>query len=84
MATNPVLAIIEGDLLNAAGSPLLTFLAQFAAAAGDPAKVTAAVVQLEGALVGALPGLEGTLAQQIAAALTAKLQQALSNVPKPA
>jgi hypothetical protein len=78
MATNPVLAIIEADLLTAAGSPLLTFLTAFGAAAGDPVKIAAASVQLQGSLIGALPGLESTLAQQIAAALAAKLQAAIT------
>lgn len=77
-AWQALLSVIETDLLSTAGAPLLTFLNSFAAAAGDPLKLAAAWVQLQGQFVGALPTLEATLSQQIANTLTAKLSAAIS------
>jgi hypothetical protein len=72
------LALIESDLLTAAGQPLLSFLTAFGAAGGDPIKVTLAWVKLQGDLLGGLPGLESQLAVQIAQALTTKIEAALA------
>ena len=77
------LALIESDLLTSAATPLLTFLTAFGAAGGDPLKVGLAFVKLQGDLLGGLPGLESALAVQIAQALTAKIEAALTAV-KPA
>jgi hypothetical protein len=74
------LAVIESDLLTTAGAPLLAFLTSFGAAGGDPAKIALAWVALQGALLGSLPTLEATLSQQIAAALTAKLESAITAI----
>lgn len=73
-----LLALIEGDLLTAEGTPILTFLQALSTAAGDPVKVAAAWVALQGAVVGSLPGLETTLIQQLISAITGKLQAALA------
>lgn len=75
-----LLAVLESDLLTTAGAPLLSFLTAFGAAAGDPTKIALAWVGLQGSLLGSLPALEATLSQQIAAALTAKLQSAISAI----
>jgi hypothetical protein len=74
-----ILAVIESDLLTAGGAPLINFVTAFGAAGGDPLKIAAAWVQLQGAVVGVLPSLEVTLSQQIAAALTAKLAAAIAS-----
>jgi hypothetical protein len=66
------------DVLSTGGTPLLTFLAAFGAAAGDPVKIEEAFVALTGAEVGQLPAFEGLISQQIAAALTAKVQAAMT------
>lgn len=73
---------VIADALSAGGSPLLNFLSAFGAAAGDPAKITAAFVAFEGAELGALPSFEAVLSQQIAAALTARVQAAIASPPK--
>ena len=73
-----ILAILESDVLTTEGTPILTFLTAFGAAAGDPLKITAAWIQLQGALIGGLPGVETALAQQIAQALQAKLVAAIA------
>ena len=78
------LAMLESDLLTTASGPLLAFLTAFGAAAGDPTKIALAWVGLQGSLVGSLPVLEATLSQQIAAALTAKLQAAITAIKPPA
>jgi hypothetical protein len=74
------LAVIESDILTAAGSPLLAFLTEFGAAGGDPIKITLAWVKLQGGLIGGLPGVEVALAQQIATALQAKLVAAINSI----
>lgn len=73
-AGSAILAVLESDALQAEGPPLIKFLTAVGAAAGDPLKLSAAVVALQGDVIGSLPSLEATLAQQITAALTAKLQ----------
>jgi aryl-alcohol dehydrogenase-like predicted oxidoreductase len=75
-----ILAIIESDVLTAAGSPLLAFLTEFGAAGGDPVKIALAWVKLQGGLIGGLPGVEVALAQQIASALQAKLTAAIQAI----
>lgn len=77
------LALLESDLLTTAAQPLLTFLTDFSAAAGDPLKLGLAWVKLQGNLLGGLPGLEAELSVQIAQSLTAKITAALTAV-KPA
>ena len=81
MSTSPgsaILAVLESDALTAEGPPLIKFLTAFAAAAGDPLKISAAYIELQGAVIGTLPTLETTLAQQISAVLTQKLQAAIT------
>lgn len=72
-----ILAVLESDLLTTAGEPILAFLTSLKA---NPTPLNAAAqwVALQGALVGALPGLEQTLATQIIGALQAKLVAAIS------
>jgi hypothetical protein len=73
-----ILAVLESDLLTAEGTPILAFLTSFGQAAGDPLKIAAAWVALQGAFIGGMPGLESALSQQIAAALNAKLVAAIA------
>jgi hypothetical protein len=67
-----ILAVLESDLLTAAGGPLLTFLTNVKA---NPTPINEAAqwIQLQGALVGAAPALEETVVVQAITALTAKL-----------
>lgn len=69
-----ILAVLESDALTSEGPIVLSFLTDFAAAAGDPLKIMAAVVKLQGAVTGSLPQIEATVSVQLAAALTTKLQ----------
>lgn len=73
-----ILAVLELDFLTAAGQPLITFLGAVGAAAGDPLKISAALVALQGSLIGQLPTFEASLSQQIATALQAKLAAAIA------
>lgn len=81
-----ILAVLESDLLTSAGEPLLAFLTS-TKANPSPLNVAAQWIALQGALIGALPGLESTIATQIIAALQAKLQSAITAAeaaaPKP-
>jgi len=84
-----LLALLESDLLTAEGTPILAFLQAFGAAAGDPLKIAAAWVALQGAFIGGLPSIEAALSVQIATALQTKLQAAIAAAqaaatPKPA
>ncbi len=67
-----ILAVLESDLLTTAGGPILAFLESIKANP-TPLNEAAQWIALQGALVGALPGLEQTLATQIIGALQAKL-----------
>jgi hypothetical protein len=71
---NVILALLTNDLVAGEGPALIKFLTAEGQAAGDPLKMSAAFVALEGDIIGTLPSLEATLAQQITAALQAKLQ----------
>lgn len=71
-----ILAILESDLLTSAGEPLLAFLTSVKANP-SPLNVAAQWVALQGAFVGALPGLEQTVATQIIGALQTKLMAAI-------
>lgn len=73
-----ILAVLASDALTVEGPPLIKFLTAFGAASGDPLKIAAAFVGLQGDIVASLPSLEGALATQISAALTAKLQAAIT------
>jgi hypothetical protein len=72
-----ILAVLELDLLTTAGSPVLTFL-QAVAKSPNTLGYAAALIQLQGNLIGALPTFEATLAQQISTSLTNKLQAAIA------
>ncbi len=74
------LALILKDALTAGAQPLLTFLAAFGSAAGDPIKIEAAWVAFRGAEIGQLPAFEAALSAQIAAALTARVQALVAKV----
>lgn len=72
-----VLALLESDVLTAAGEPLLTFLTAIKPIGGAPVNpivVAGAWIQLHGALLTSLPGLEAAVETQIIASLQAKLQ----------
>jgi hypothetical protein len=73
-----ILALLESDALLTEGPAVITFLKNFGTAAGDPFKLTAAWAQLQGDFVGMLPQFEATVAEQIAGALTTKLQAAIA------
>lgn len=84
MSTTPsqsFLNLILSDLLSTGGQPLLTFLAAFGAAAGDPVKITAAWVAFQGAEIGQLPALEATLSNQLSTFLSSKVQAAITAHP---
>jgi hypothetical protein len=78
MASSAILGVLASDTLLAEGPALIKFLTAFGAAAGDPLKLSAAFIALQGDVIGSLPGLETTLIQQITAVLTAKLQAAIT------
>jgi hypothetical protein len=72
------LAILESDVLTAAGGPLLTFLTAIKPVGTTPVSptvVAGAWIQLHGALLMALPALEATVETQIITSLQAKLAQ---------
>lgn len=73
-----ILQLLESDVLIAAGQPLLTFLANVQEANGNPVAIALYFQQLVGDLTGKLPVLEAQIAQQITAALQAKLQALLA------
>lgn len=75
-----ILDFIKTDALTTFGKPLLTFLTAVEAANGDKLKEMAAVIQLQGNLVAAAPTALGEVESQIASALAAKLQAAMSSV----
>jgi len=77
-AYQQLLNLILSDVLSTGGTPLLTFLAAFGAAAGDPLKIEAAWIAFRGAEIGQLPTLEATLSAQLSAFLTAKVQGAMA------
>lgn len=72
--------LILSDLLSTGGTPLLTFLSAFGAAAGDPVKIGEAWLAFEGAEIGQLPVLETTLSTQLAAFLAAKVKAEITKV----
>lgn len=82
-AGSAILGVLESDTLAVEGPAIIAFLTDFGAAAGDPLKLSAAFVKLQGAFVGSLPQLEATISQQIAAALTAKLQALIAAAQAP-
>lgn len=75
-----ILTLVESEALTAFGTPLLTFLTQVQAATGDPIKIAAAWVQLQGGIVGAAPSALGGLESQLAAILAAKIQALQASV----
>lgn len=73
-----ILAVLLSDALETEGPVVITAINQVGAARGDPFKLAAAWVQFQGAVVGALPSLEADVSEQIATALTAKIQDAIN------
>lgn len=65
--------VLKVDLLEAAGPPVLAFLA---AVQKNPASVVGARIQLVGALLSAIPALEATVIGQLAAWLSSKISAA--------
>jgi hypothetical protein len=78
MNGSAVSGVLASDALTAEGPPLIKFLTAFGAAAGDPLKISAAFVGLQGDVIASLPQLETTVIQQITTQLTAKLQAAIA------
>jgi hypothetical protein len=69
-----LLTLLEDDALLSFGTPLVNFFTSVASANGDPLKVGAAWVALQGALVGAAPGALGGLESQLATLIATKVQ----------
>lgn len=87
MSTTPgqaILAIIESDLANVAGQPLMTFLTACKAANGNLGLEAAALLQLEAAAPGAGIQLELTIQQQLIQLALTKLQAYLAAKATPA
>jgi hypothetical protein len=81
MSTTPgqaILAIIESDLANVAGQPLITFLTACKAANGNLGLEAAALLQLEAAAPAAGIQLELTVQQQLLNLALTKLQTYLA------
>lgn len=77
-AGKALLTLIESDLLIDAGPALATFGQQIVASNGDKLKQAAAVVQLQGALIGAAPSALGGLESELASIVVSKVQQLVS------
>lgn len=76
-----ILAVLESDVLTAAGAPILTFLTAIKPTGSTPTPPAVAVgawIQLHGALLSSLPGLEATVETQIITSLQAKIQSFLT------
>ncbi len=73
-----ILAVLESDALSIEGPILITFLTAVGASNGDKLKLAAAVVQLQASVIASLPNLEATVFQQLASALTVKLQSTIA------
>ena len=78
---NPIVALIESDILASAGPALISFLTAFGAANGDGVKIGLAALKLQGDLAGALPTFEAALSQQLSTALIAKVNAAIAAHP---
>jgi hypothetical protein len=77
------LSLLLSDLLGAGGTPILTFLAAFGAANGDPLKIEMAWIALQGGEIGQVPTFESMLSNQIATALAAKVQALMTSKAPP-
>lgn len=73
--------LLEGDLVLNFGPPLITFLQNIAAANGDKVKDMAALVQLQGDIMGHAPFAIGGLETQLAQIIAARIQGLMTNVP---
>lgn len=78
------LNIIVFDALSTGGTPVITFLAAFGSAAGDPIKIKAACAAFLGEEVGELPSFEALVSSQLANFLTEKVKAEMAKVPAPA
>lgn len=74
------LTLLKNDALLSFGPPLLTFLTNVSAAGGDPIKLTAAWVQLQGNAIEAAPTALAGLESQLATLIATKLQAAIAKV----
>ena len=73
-----LLQLIEGDILETAGTPLLTLIEALKAGGTNPFAATAAWGQFLGNMAPALITLENTLANQILTAVQNKLTAAIA------
>ena len=76
-----IVAILESDVLTAAGAPLLAFLTAVKPTPGAPVSLATAAgawIQLHGALLLAVPNLEATVETQIITSLQTKLAALLA------
>lgn len=87
MSTTPgqaILALIESDIANVAGAPVLTFLEACKAANGNTALEAVALLQLEAAAPAAGIQLEITVQAQLIGLAITKLQAYLASKAIPA
>lgn len=78
-----LLSFIEQDGLTTFGVALLNFLNAEVVAQGDPIKMAAAFIALEGNLIAQGPAFLAGLETQLAQLLAAKLSAKLAALPKP-
>ena len=72
-----LLALVESGLIIAAAGPVETFLQQIKTNP-NPVALAAYLTQLEGSLIGALPGLESGTLGEVATLLSAKVAALLA------
>jgi hypothetical protein len=73
---NDLLTLLKGDVLTTYGPPLLAFLQAIIGAAGDPAKIGVAWLQLQANLIAASPTILAEIEAQLAQVLVVKIQSA--------
>lgn len=73
--------LLEGDLIVNFGPPLVTFLQNVANAQGDKIKFMAALVQLQGDMLGHAPTALGGLEAQLATIIATRISVVAAGVP---
>lgn len=74
-------ALLEGDLVMSYGPALIKFLQNIQASQGDRVKQAAALVQLQGDVIGASPFALGGLESQLAQVIAARIQALMNLAP---
>lgn len=80
---NEILQLVEGDVFTEAGPAILGFLNDEAKANGDPFKMAAAWVKLQGAMVAAAPNLEGDAVTQLSEIIAGKIANVFGKAQSP-